>query len=245
MEKAGINPTQGQMESISWPDLADPWEERSARGRRFQAQAVMEAAGVHTVRRSRDPGCPGLMHLLAPGGEVEATDLGDGWVIIRSVDLGTEDPLAAQHRMEGEHREEFLRRRQEAHDGFWRRLREITSARPELGPRPTLDRGEDTRVEELPWPGGQETLGAERQMEEFIQALGPLGLSPRPLRATTDPVAYRLWRADLPHGSVRFWDGGNGWTTIGEVDLPPEEARAFARNLQQAAEERRREEQAE
>ena len=54
----------------------------------------MEAARVHTVRRSQDPNCPRLMHLLAPGGEVEALDLGDGWAITSSIDLGKLDPGA-------------------------------------------------------------------------------------------------------------------------------------------------------
>ena len=103
-----------------WPHLTGEWWSRSRfYESSFRAEAVMEAAGCHTVRRSQDPAQGNLMHLLAPGGEVEAHDLGGGWVRINMVDLGAPDPRVRHHSLSGEQRDRYFRLRAEAYTGFW------------------------------------------------------------------------------------------------------------------------------
>ena len=64
------------------------------------------------------------------------------------------------------------------------------------------------------------------QWEVFEYVLEPLRTQQFP-RATTDPVAYRAFHVDTPGGAVTFWDDGNGWTSVMEVDLPAQEAQTF------------------
>ena len=52
-------------------------------------------------------------------------------------------------------------------------------------------------------------------------------------RVTTDPTCYRAFGVDTPGGSVTFWDDGNGWTSVMEVDLPAEEAQTLRTRAQE------------
>ena len=220
-------------EQFHWPHL-DGAPQNNSHRYEFRIQAIMEAAGVHTVRRTRDPNCPRLMHLLAPGGEVEALDLGDGWTITTSIDLGTLDPGVMLAGMSPERQEVLFLHHERAYRGFWERLKIITDARPELGPRPVRQPSPGFYADpaECPGPGGHAVLNQTLDEDTLMAALEPLGHRNNPWRQTTDPVGYRAWRIDLPHGSVRLWDTGNCWMNLTEVDLPPGDARAFAESLQ-------------
>ena len=64
------------------------------------------------------------------------------------------------------------------------------------------------------------------QWEVFEYALEPLRTQQYP-RATTGPVSCRAFHADTAGGAVTFWDDGNGWTSVMDVDLPAQEAQTL------------------
>ena len=194
-----------------WPHLTDDWDHRNNLLRTtFLPQAVMDAAPAAASRQSQDPRCPNTLHITTPQGSITTDAQQDGWLQIREVTLGSYQAWRA----------------------FWQRLKEIVDAHPEqemmhLSPQEQ----EDT---DLPDPDNeaQEPWDHSLQWEVFEYALAPIRTSQYP-RATTDPMSYRAFRVDTPGGAVTFWDDGNGWTSVMEVDLPAEEAQTFRTRAQE------------
>ena len=107
----------------------------------------------------------------------------------------------------------------QAWTAFWQRLKAIVDAHPEQ------DMMHLPQREQEPWDHSL-------QWEVFEYALEPLRTTQYP-RATTDPMSYRAFHVDTPGGAVTFWDDGNGWTSVMEVDLPAEEAQTFRTRAQE------------
>ena len=193
----------------NWPHLTHDWSEWNQRTRTtFLPQAVMDAAQATASRQSQDPRCPNTLHIATPTGSITADAQQDGWLQINEVDLGS-----------------F-----QAWDLFWQRLKEIVDAHPEqdmmrLSPQVQPDNPEPAPEDQYPW---DQSL----QWEVFEYALEPMRTTQYP-RATTDPMSYRAFQVDTPGGAVTFWNDGNGWTSVMEVDLPAQEAHTLRTRAQE------------
>ena len=120
----------------------------------------------------------------------------------------------------------------QARHAFWQRLKEIVDAHPEQEMMHLSPQGqEDTNLPD-PDNEAQEPWDHSLQWEVFEYALAPMRTTQHP-RATTDPMCYRAFRVDTPGGTVTFWDDGNGWTSVMEVDLPAEEAQTLRTRAQE------------
>ena len=188
-----------------WPHLTDDWSTWNHLTRTaFLPQAVMDAAQATASRQSQDPRCPNTLHIATPTGSITADARQDGWLQINEVNLG---PF-------------------QAWSLFWQRLKEIVDAHPEqelmhLSPQ-------EQEHTDLPGPDSdtREPWDESLQWEVFEYALAPMRTTQYP-RATTDPMSYRAFQVDTPGGAVTFWNDGNGWTSVMEVDLPAQETQTF------------------
>ena len=197
--------TTNDSATTHWPHLTDDWDHRNHFLRtHFHPQAVMDAAPAAASRQSQDPSRANTLHITTPLGSIAAHARQDGWLQIDEVNLGSH----------------------QAWRSFWQRQKDAVEDHTglEMMHLPQQEQ-EDT---DLPDPDNEarEPWDHSLQWEVFEYALAPMRTTQYP-QATTDPMSYRAFHVDTPGGAVTLWDDGNGWTSVIEVDLPPQEAQTF------------------
>ena len=203
--------TTNDSATTHWPHLTDDWDHRNHFLRtHFHPQAVMDAAAATASRQSQDPSRANTLHITTPLGSIAAHARQDGWLQIDEVNLGSHYAWRA----------------------FWQRLKEIVDAHPEQEMMHLSPQEQDNPDQLDPDNEAPEPWDHSLQWEVFEYALAPMRTTQHP-RATTDPMSYRAFHVDTPGGAVTFWDDGNGWTSVMEVDLPAQEAQTFRTRAQE------------
>ena len=203
----------------------------------FRLDALLEAARATEARPSRDISTR-RSHIQGLEGRITVQDLGSGWARLVEADLDG------------------------CHDAFWARLKRLTDKDPSAM-RELPDPGEleglpgDAQVQGAP-PRVNRLLGiltGTARQDHTVLGLDPeddtaslptvedgaimaaaretMGRDPE-VRRTSDPTEYRLWHLDWEEGTVTFWDAGNGWATVTEVDLPEDAARRLRERVRLA-----------
>ena len=183
----------------------------------FRLEALMEAAGSSEIRDSRNSQIhSGHLRriIITPQGTITIAPGSGARYGVMEADLPADEYKA-----------------------FWERLKEQADRDPGV-----------QKFRQLGWQGDAEREKAEAPTtpaepdysertrlyrDEAIMAAAQADS----IRRSRDPVSYRCWRIDAHQGSrISFWDTGNRWSRIEEVDLPPEQAEVFWKRLREYVE---------
>ncbi len=122
------------------------------------------------------------------------------------------------------------------YQAFWERLKEQAERDPgvqEFRPLRWQGNTEQGKAKARVCPAEPDYFERTRVYQaEAILASAQTGS----IRRSQDPMSSRSWHAELPQGSISFEDTGNHWGVIEEVDLPPEQAKAFWKRLREYVE---------